>query len=84
MAQKFSTLTRANMRKLESGQTVMEHGIQFERMSDGDGRFSVNVMVDGKRIHRVLGRESEGVTRQQVEDFVEKVKTEARQDRLGL
>lgn len=84
MAQKFSTLTRANMRKLESGQTVMEHGIQFERMSDGDGRFSVNVMVDGKRIHRVLGRESEGVTRQQVEDFVEKVKTEARQDRLSL
>ena len=24
--------------------------------ADGDGLFSVNVMVDGQRIHRILGR----------------------------
>jgi integrase len=41
-------------------------------------------MVDGQRIHRVIGRESEGTTRKQAEDYIEKVRTEARQGRLNL
>ena len=41
-------------------------------------------MADGQRIHRVIGRESEGVTRTQAEEFIEKVRSEAREGRLSL
>ncbi|MGB6448976.1 MAG: hypothetical protein WBE90_10315 [Xanthobacteraceae bacterium] len=66
------------------GEKITEHGITFERTANGDGVFSVNVMADGHRIHRVLGRESEGVTRTQAEQFIEKVRSEAREGRLSL
>jgi integrase len=62
----------------------MENGIVFRRGEDGDGTFSVNIMVDRRRVHRVVGRESEGVTRKQVEDFVAQLRTDARRDRLEL
>jgi len=84
MALKFESLTRSNMRKLEAGQKINEHGIIYAKLANGDGRFSVNVMVDGKRIHRVIGKESDGVTREQAEKFLEQVRTEARQERLNL
>lgn len=84
MAQKFSKLTRLNVRKLQAGQKLIEHGIIFERLDSGDGRYSVNIMVDGQRIHRVVGKESDGVTREQAEKFIEQVKTDARQQRLNL
>jgi integrase len=84
MALKFSTLTRTNNRKLEKGLSLNEHGITFTRLANGDGRYTVNVMVDGQRIHRVIGRESEGVTREQAEKYIEQVRTDARQDRLNL
>ncbi|MGD8617349.1 MAG: tyrosine-type recombinase/integrase [Gammaproteobacteria bacterium] len=71
-------------RKLSPGQKIIEHGIPFERLTDGDGRFSVNVMVDGQRIHRVIGRESDGTTRSQAEEFINRVKNEAKHDRLSL
>ncbi len=41
-------------------------------------------MVDGRRIHRVIGRESEGVRREQAERALEAVRTKAREDRLDL
>ena len=82
MAQKFTKLTRTNIRKLPQGERVMEHGIVFERLPNGDGRYSVNVMVDGQRVHRTLGKESEGVTRQQAEDFISQARTDAREGRL--
>lgn len=84
MALKFAKLTRPNIRKLVPEQKISEHGITFERFENGDGRYSVNIMVDGQRIHRVIGRESEGVTRKQAEDFIEKTKTDARSGRLNL
>lgn len=84
MALKFSTLTRTNVRKLEIGQKINEHGIYFTRLANGDGKYSVNVMVDGVRIHRVIGNESEGVTREQAEQYIEQLRTDARQDRLNL
>jgi hypothetical protein len=62
----------------------MEHGITFERLSNGDGVFTVNIMVDGQRIHRVIGRESDGTTRTQAEEFIEKVRRDAREGRLNL
>ena len=43
-------------RRLQPGQRIVEHGITAERLRDGDVRYSVNVMVDGERVHRVIGR----------------------------
>ena len=41
-------------------------------------------MVDGRRIHRVIGRESDGVTRKQAEQAIETLRTQAREQRLNL
>lgn len=84
MTIKFKKLTRANLRKLNSSQTINEHGILFERLANGDGRYTINIMVDGQRVHRVIGKESEGVTRKQAEDLIETLRTDARQGRLNL
>jgi integrase len=84
MSKKFDVLTRPNMRKLEPGQRLQEHGIIFERLLNGDGRFIVNIRVDTKRIHRTVGLESEGVTRESAEKFVEQARTDARHERLSL
>jgi integrase len=84
MALRFSRLDRPAIRRLASGEAITEHGITASRLADGDVRYSVNIMVDGQRIHRVIGRESEGVTRTQVEEFIEAKRTEAREGRLAL
>jgi hypothetical protein len=34
------------MRALPRGQAIREHGIEFKRLPDGDGVFTVNIMVD--------------------------------------
>lgn len=70
MAKRFLKLTRPALRALAPGNSLSEHGITFRRDNSGDGVFSVNIMVDRQRIHRVIGRESDGVTRQQAEDFI--------------
>jgi len=84
MALRFSRLDRPGIRRLTAGHKITEHGITAERLADGDTRWSVNIMVDGHRIHRVIGRESEGVTRTQAEEFVERARTEAREKRLSF
>lgn len=84
MALTFTKLTRPNIRKIKAGQKLTEHGICFERLANGDGRYSVNIMVDGQRIHRVIGKESERTTRTQAEDFITGVKSDARNGRLSL
>lgn len=81
---KFVILTRQASRKLEAGHKLQEHGITFERLANGDGRYSVNVMVDGQRIHRVIGKESDGTTRTQAEEFIEKARMDAKEGRLNL
>lgn len=80
----FQKLTRANVAKLPAGRKLTERGITFERLASGDGIYSVNIMVDRIRIHRVVGRESEGTTRTQCETFIETTRTAAREDRLSL
>jgi hypothetical protein len=67
MALRFSRLDRPAIRQLKAGERIAEHGITAERLADGDLRYSVNVMVDGLRIHRVIGKASDGVTRTQAE-----------------
>lgn len=84
MAIKFSKMTRVNQRNLKSNEKIDEHGITFQRLKNGDGRYAINIMVDGQRIHRVVGKESEGVTRLQAEELIEKFRTDARHGRLNL
>jgi integrase len=84
MTRTFRKITRAGTRALQPGERLSEQGITFERLANGDGLFSVNVMVDGQRIHRNLGRESDGVTRTTAEEFISKVRQEAREGRLNL
>ena len=84
MAKTFTSLTREAMRKLKPGDSINENGIIFKRLSKNDGVFKVNVMIDGQRIHRLIGKESDGTTRTQAEEYIEKVRRDARDDRLAL
>jgi integrase len=84
MTIKFIKLTRANQRKLQPKEKLEENGVCFERLANGDGRYKINIMVDGQRIHRVLGKESEGVTRLQAEELIANLRTDARHGRLNL
>jgi len=84
MALKFGIITRPALKGLRPGEKLNEHGISVERTAKGDLTYRINIMVDGQRIHRVVGRESEGVTREQAERHIEKLRTDARADRLDL
>ena len=84
MALRFNHLTRLAVRALNVGGKITEHGITAERQTNGDCRYSINIMVDGQRIHRVIGRESDGVTREQAERAIESLRTKAREGRLDL
>ena len=84
MPLRFTRLTRPAIRKLQAGKRITEYGITAERLKDGDVRYSVNVMVDGERIHRVIGRASDGTTRTQAEDFIAKTRADAKERRLNL
>ena len=84
MALKFTRLTRPAIRKLQAGVRITEYGITAEGLPDGDVRYSINVMVDGQRIHRVVGRETDRVTRTQAEELIAKLRTDAREGRLQL
>ncbi|MFN7025646.1 MAG: tyrosine-type recombinase/integrase [Pseudorhizobium sp.] len=84
MALKFARLTRPTIRNLRPSESITEHGITARRQPSGDVTYSINIMVDRQRIHRVIGRESEGVTREQAERAIESFRTKAREDRLDL
>lgn len=84
MSIKFVHLTRNNIRALEPGQSISEHGIQAARLSNSDIRYAVNIMIDGQRVHRTIGRESEGVTRTQAEEFISSARNKVREGRLDL
>lgn len=84
MSLKFDKMTRQAMRGLSAGQEIIEHGIRFTKLPNGDGRFTIDLKVNKRRIHRTIGLESEGVTRQKVEEAIEQIKTEARHQRLNL
>lgn len=81
---KYSKLTREAIRALPPGGAIMEHGIEARRMKDGSVRWSVDAMIDGVRVHRVVGRDHDGVGRAEAESYLEQARTEARHDRLNL
>lgn len=80
----FSKLTRTGMRGLKPGQTLSERGIEYTRLANGDGRWSVNVMVNRQRHHQVVGLESEGYTRTQAEALVASLKADKRAAAHGV
>ena len=84
MALKFNRLNRTAIRALTPGEQIQEHGIVAIGLKNGDVRYTVNVMVDGQRIHRVIGCQSEGITREQAERAIESLRTRAREGRLDL
>ncbi len=84
MALRFTRLDRPAIRRLLTGEKITEHGVTAERLADGDVRYSVNVMVDGVRVHRIIGRESDGTTRTQAEEFIGKARSDSRDGRLSL
>ncbi len=84
MARTFARLTRPAIRALAIGGRITEHGIIAERLKNGDVRYAVDIVCDGQRIHRVVGRESDGVTRAQAETLIEQARTDARAGRLNL
>jgi integrase len=74
----MAKLTGTALRQLSIGQKITETGITAERSASGI-RFSVNVMVDGKRVHRRgLGSLTEA------REFIEQARTDARHGRLNL
>jgi hypothetical protein len=75
---------RAAVRRLRPGEKIYHRGIEIERRADGDIRFLVAAMIDGRRIHRVVGYASEGCTRRKTEIYLERLRTEAREGRLQL
>lgn len=84
MALKYSTITKKSQAALKPGESLAEHGVVVERTAKGDLRYRVNIMVDGARIHRTIGKASEGVTRETVEQAIETFRTDARAGRLSL
>jgi hypothetical protein len=80
----MATLARATLRRLQPGQKLTARGITAECLPDKDIRFSVQAMVDGQRIHKIIGLASEGVSLPHAEAFLERAKTEAREGRLQL
>ncbi len=84
MARNYAKLTRQSIRTMRPGDVARERGIIVECLPSGDVRWSINVMVDGQRIHRVIGLEKDGVTRTQAEDFIADARAKAREGRLSL
>lgn len=81
---KRQRLTRLELRRLEPGQHLTAGGIRFDRLADGDGRYTVEFMTDRQRVHRVIGLESQGITLTRAQEFIEQARADARADRLNL
>lgn len=81
------SLSRKSIRALRKGEQITEKGIKAEKLEDGvegDVKFSINIMVDGERHHRIIGKASEGVTLTQAQEAIETLRTRAREERLDL
>ncbi|WP_081215328.1 tyrosine-type recombinase/integrase [Sphingobium yanoikuyae] len=80
-------LSRKAIRALRKGQQITEKGIKAEKLEEGvegDVRYSINIMVDRERHHRIIGKASEGVTLTQAQQAIETLRTRAREERLDL
>lgn len=60
---------KAKLASLKPGEMVRAGGVEYLAM-ERDGRWSINVMIEGKRTHRVIGRVSEGITHSDARDAI--------------
>lgn len=65
---------RHELRALSPGEEICSGGIRYTKL-EGDGRWTINVMVQGRRYHRNIGLDSEGVTYSQVLDAVTRLRS---------
>lgn len=84
MSKKFAKLTREAMKALQPREYICDNNIKYLKLKDGDGLFSVYGNANGKRFHRNVGKESQGITRQQAEDVFQKLMQDAKADRFNL
>lgn len=84
MALKFTKLTRLNIRSLKYPGKIIENGISVERLKNGDSRYKINISVNGTRVHRLVGYESDGTTRSQAETAIENIRGDIRSERFDL
>jgi integrase len=75
---------RDAIRALLPGQTLTVDGVEIQRRPDGDLRYLINAVVDNRRIHRVVGYQSQGMNFHQARDHVERLRIEAREHRLAV
>lgn len=76
-------LAREKLRKLKPGENAHAGGVSYTRLQ-GDGRWSVNVMVNRVRHHVVVGLESEGYTLTQAQEVVAGLKAKKREQDHGI
>lgn len=81
---KYTILSSKNLKKLQPGMVLRENGIIAERRANGDIRWQVNIMVEGKRVSRTVGYESDGTGISDCEALVAKLTMDARHGRLGI
>jgi integrase len=89
MAKGSKILTRANMSKLKPGGVLRENGIEYHNKVREGGTWYINAMVDGQRIHRKIGKNGRSgqpgeYTLTDCIAALEKLKADAREDRLNL
>jgi hypothetical protein len=79
---KFTRLTEHSIKKLTVSQSLHEHGLEAKRLSSGDIAFYSKVMVQGRLIRELLGRQSEGFTLTMARNRVGELAAAARQGQL--
>jgi hypothetical protein len=72
------------IKALSPGEKVAHKGVIAERLRDGDVKYSINVMVDRRRIHRTIGTEKAGASLGEAKRAIEVYRTRAREGRLSL
>ncbi len=76
-------MNRSDLRKLKPGQTLSARGIVYERLV-GDGRWWINIMVNGRRFHHVVGLESEGYTKTQAQEVIDSLRAQKHTRKHGV
>jgi integrase len=80
----YETITNNSVDALTEKGWLREAALEFERRRNGRGVFWANLMVNGQRIHRVLGYESPRFTVDKARRALEILRFRASEDRLRL
>lgn len=70
--------------RLQHGEEITIDGLQIERLPDGEIRYRINIVLEGERIHRVVGYRRDGMNYRQARSFVEALRARAREGRLDM